>query len=696
MSTSLLLSDILEQVYREVPNEIRDRAMPEEQESLSLSDTTTHITNTDNSHHTANTSINVAGFGNRDNVDNSDDTIKIQRVKLPLHEYQTVEVDKNGRADAIHQSPPENGNSNGHGAATDALHRFHPEEQPFFEELALEKTAKLPIPQSEETSEYASGKQIAANDGVIEHTYEDVQEEAVQEIEATPSDDRVPEQDIDDEDVEESQPPLSTPLQISSAPPSIQLQTVPAPLRPVVRLWKFSRLLCTGILLIPVLAVCFYAYTQLNRFQNELYTVDAQTGAALWQHPDSGTDWTGVVDEQGNIQVVTLPGNEQQLVAFDTQGTLQWQSFSVAGVFALPTVQVAPGTILATLSQQTALGQSLTLYSFNRATGHINWQYAIAQPAQTQSRDILGADHNFIFALTTQLLANGQRQVQLLAINQYTGYIGWRVNSPAEGEGNPIDTGTLLLTGEDAVWQVDATIEVIEETQGNMLWSTDLPFNTFSMLPQEAQMVVVRGQLVIERNDTLHAFDLATGKSLWDTEVFDFSAGATPVPVVAANQAVLVYGNGQLAAISLTGQHIIWQQRQTGTILGLHVSDDGTLIYAIILDSVEDSPPAQALLAFDAQNGAARWTFQLSDQYSFLHPQSDGFQYHHNVILTTLCVTASCSHPHLYALNATTGAILWKFEGNSVSHVRLSTDGSSVSYEGNTSAWQQFIAGLSG
>ncbi len=672
--------------------------MPEEQEPLSLSEDTADTTNTTNTTRTTHTDkfpkvANTSGFDNKGDGNDADDTIKIQRVKLPLDGYHTVEVDKNETADAINRSLHENGR--GYGTVTDAINRSLPERQSFFEELTLEETAKLPVPRAEEMSEWNSDEQIATNNGMSGHAHSTVDKEVIQKIEVAASDDRVPEKEID-EAVEESQPSLSTPLQTSSASPTIQSRNLPSPLQPLVRLWKFSRLLCIGILLIPVLAGCFYAYTRLNQFQDKLYTIDAQTGAVLWQHAETNANWVGMVDEQGNVQIVTLPDNEQQLVAFDTAGTPQWQSFSTQGVFALPSVGVAPGTILATLNQQTALGHSLTLFSFNRATGHINWQYEILQPARTQSTDILGADHNFIYALTTQSLTNGQRQVQLLAINRYTGYIGWRVNSPAEGDGSALDTGTLLLTREDVVWQVDATIEVIDETQGTLLWSTSVPFNTISMFQQEAQMAVVHGQVVIERNDTLYAFDITTGKRLWDTEVFDFSAGASPVPIAATDRAVVVYGNGQLGALSLAGQHVIWQQRQIGNILGLHVSEDGALIYAIILTSVEDSLPAEALLALDAQNGAVRWTFQLSDQYSFLHAQSDGFQYHQHVILTTLCVTSSCSHPRLYALNAATGSVLWKFEGESVSHIYLSADGRSVSYEGDTSAWQQFVGGLSG
>ncbi|MHB8598545.1 MAG: outer membrane protein assembly factor BamB family protein [Ktedonobacteraceae bacterium] len=489
--------------------------------------------------------------------------------------------------------------------------------------------------------------------------------------------------------------PTSISASIQSLP--AQPRNLPPPLQSVARLWKFSRMLCMALLLMPIVAVCFFAYTQLNHFQSSLYTVDAHTGTVLAQQPATGAAQTGLVDAQGSVQIVTLANNQQQVVALDVHGAVQWQSFSSDGAFALPPVQSAPGTVLATLSEQTATGYSLTLYSFNRTTGRTNWQYEITQPAQAQSADILSANNNFIYAASTQSLTGPQIQVQLLAINQYTGYIGWRVDGPAEADGNPLDKGTLLLAGHYLAWQVEATIEVIDATQGTILWTAALPFsNLGSRQQEEAQMVVLYGQLVVERNNALHSFDIATGKKLWNVSVFDFATGTIPASIATAGQTILVYGNGQLAAISVSDQQIIWQQRQMGNILGFHVSDDGTLIYVILLDSVENSTPAQALVALDAQNGAARWTFQPTDQFTFLHPQSDGFQYHHTVILTTLCLTANCNHPHLYALNAATGATLWKFEGNSVSNPLMSTDGSIASYEGNTSAWQQFIRGLSG
>ncbi len=656
--------------------------MPEEQEPVSLSD------------------------------DALDDTIKIKRVKLPLNGLNTNntlnEQDTHDTCDA---------NGNGYHANENILVPSAPANHPFFDAMAEEETAKMPVLQPDGYNKIgldAENESLQASP-VIEETAFDAKADdpavgaqfiapsspasAPSSLATTPS----------------SLAPVSSLTPLTPVPASQMLPTqqsaqprnLPLPLRPVVRLWKFSRLLCIAIVLIPISAGCFYAYIQLNQSQSNLYTVDAHTGNVLWQQPEQPTQTatsiaqTELVDTQGSVQIATVANNGQQLIALDAHGTVQWQSFASDGTFALPPVQSATGTVLATLSKKTATGNTLTLYSFNRATGHSNWQYTITQSAQVQSTDIMGADTHFIYVESVQPLAGSQTQVQLLAINQYTGYIGWRVNSPAEPDGTPLDKGTLLLSGQILVWQVEATIQVIDATQGTTLWTHTMPYNNIATFQQEeAQMVILHGQLVVERNNSLHAFDLSTGSQLWNVSVFEFATGTTPASIAVASQAILVYGNGEIEAIALSNQHVIWQQREMGNILGFHVSDDGTLIYVILLDSVEGSAPTQALVAFDAQNGAARWTFQPYSQINFLDPQSNGFQYHRGIILTSLCLSAvsknTCDHPRLYALNAATGDTLWKFDGNSISNPLLSADGKIVTYEGNTNAWQQFIAGLRG
>lgn len=611
--------------------------------------------------------------------DTSDETIKIPRVKPPANGHSSNgHINKEYHSNRHHVSSPEN------------VLTQKPEKSPYFEALIAEETAKMP-------------SSLANGNGTNKSNNTSNDESAISE-KPSPVETHIADKD-EATDTLFTEPPVTTAT--PTAPHSLSpISALPAPrpisaaLRPVVRLWKFSRLLFIGIILLPIVAVSMYASVQLSQVQSGLYTVDAHSGAILWQHPLSSTARTVYLDASGSIQIAQVNGYEQQLIALDAHGNTVWKSFVGDGTFTIPTIAATPDAVVAALNQQSAVGNTLTLYSFDRATGHVNWQYPIAQPIQIKGAAIAGSDSNFIYTISTQPLSGNRTQVQLLAINRFTGYVAWRVTSPAESNSNSLDGGNVLLSGQYLIWQVAETIQVVDTAQGNMLWHTYLPSNDDTTIQQEeTQMAVLHGQLIVERNDGLQAFTLATGKQLWSVAAFSFSTGAVPAGIAAAAQSLLVYGNGQIAAININTRQIMWQQRQVGNLLSLHVSNDGRLVYVILLDSVENSTPAQALVALDTANGAARWTFQPYSGIDFLNPQSDGFQYHAGIILTAFCLTATqntCNHPRLYALNATTGDTLWQFQGDTVSNALMSLDGSIVTYKGKTSAWDQFTAGLRG
>ncbi len=112
-------------------------------------------------------------------------------------------------------------------------------------------------------------------------------------------------------------------------------------------------------------------------------------------------------------------------------------------------------------------------------------------------------------------------------------------------------------------------------------------------------------------------------------------------------------------------------------------------------DSVGGDASVQSLAALDSKTGSILWTFQPSDPATFVHVQTDGFQYHHGVLLTTICSSTSqtsCTQERLYAIDGHTGKILWKVEGNSISDVHLSLDGSTVLFQVNSSPWLDLVA----
>jgi outer membrane protein assembly factor BamB len=59
-------------------------------------------------------------------------------------------------------------------------------------------------------------------------------------------------------------------------------------------------------------------------------------------------------------------------------------------------------------------------------------------------------------------------------------------------------------------------------------------------------------------------------------------------------------------------------------------------------------------------------------------------------VLTSFCLSlppTPCTQQFLYALNAVTGAVIWKYVGNSISDVQLSNDSTTVLFQRNSSAW---------
>src|SRR5207248_11366840 len=124
-------------------------------------------------------------------------------------------------------------------------------------------------------------------------------------------------------------------------------------------------------------------------------------------------------------------------------------------------------------------------------------------------------------------------------------------------------------------------------------------------------------------------------------------------------------------------------------IEGLKISDDKKMIYVVQLNSVDQSlpTPVQVLTALDVKTGSVRWTFQPSGQASFVNPQSDGFQYHNGILFATLCMPdtqSSCARERLYAIDASTGATLWKFEAKSIFDLHVSSDGGAVFLQTNS------------
>lgn len=477
-------------------------------------------------------------------------------------------------------------------------------------------------------------------------------------------------------------------------------------LPPALSRWKLSHVLLVLVVLAPfIIGGGVLEAAQLHQSQSDLYQVNALNGNVQWQQTPSSTLHIAHADTHGSILNVDTGKGFHQLVALDTHGATLWktppsqQTYSLLLPISQPdTIPIALSghiTVSTPLSDTATYLNPLALFLLNRQNGHILWQTTLVNTQQPEGAAILGKDGSYIYVALAQTNLPDQHikpAVQLLAINQHTGQVAWRVNAPSQNA-TLQDTGHLIIQKHIAVWQVAGTLNAIDTSQGKLLWREFIEEPDLRVLPQEeSQMAIVDGDILLERTDAFHALDLMGGDAQWEiaNPGINTSNGLAVSSIATFGNTVFLYNRELVEAVDASTQHIIWSQKQLDAIYNLNISVDGSLVYLTTTDSIEGSTPVQALVALDSKNGAVHWTFQPSDQVSFVSLQPNGILYSHNTLLTLLCPSlppAPCTQQYLYALNPATGAVLWKYTGNSISNVALGDDGKTVLFQRNSSAW---------
>ena len=478
------------------------------------------------------------------------------------------------------------------------------------------------------------------------------------------------------------------------------------PLRQLNRLRRHSRPLFAIVLFVPLIILLLggvLEYAQLQQPFNNLYSVDALSGATLGQLPITTPVQPLAADDQGSLLSITASQHLQQLAAYSLNGALQWHTLTTPYAFSVPALSSHPGSVLVAAGEHlpSAPGSGnapmhpLALYQVKRATGAVIWQKTLVQASDQAVATILGADQRAVYVATVQTgsRASAARPVVVLqAISQDSGAVIWSVAGPTAANDALQDAGHLLLSGSTAFWQVAGNIYAINAVQGQLQWSHLIPENgNQELLAEESHMLVVGNTLIIERAVLYHALDVASGNEQWDVSNpgQQYSGQPGNSGITAAGNTLLLYGGGEIVALDAATRQVLWTQKQLDSVQNVVVASDGKLVYVVLIDSVEGSQPAQALVALDVQNGGARWTFQPSVQMSFLSLLPGGFAYTGHVLLTAICLSqqTSCAQPFLYALNPTNGAIVWKVGGNSISAITISSAGAVLLFQRQSTGW---------
>lgn len=204
-----------------------------------------------------------------------------------------------------------------------------------------------------------------------------------------------------------------------------------------------------------------------------------------------------------------------------------------------------------------------------------------------------------------------------------------------------------------------------------------------TLLQEERQLLATDdGLLLVGRSDTIYALDPASGNERWTLPTPGLGKAPSVAGIATIDHTLLVYGNGQIEAIDISNQQILWDKKQLGNIQALTLSDDGQRIY-LALDGSGQSSSAQSLLALDSKTGIILWTWQPSGPI-LANGLAGTILERRGVLFTIVCSSNAhnpCISAHLYALNATTGVTLWQIADSSFSGIQISPDGSTVLFE---------------
>jgi outer membrane protein assembly factor BamB len=163
-------------------------------------------------------------------------------------------------------------------------------------------------------------------------------------------------------------------------------------------------------------------------------------------------------------------------------------------------------------------------------------------------------------------------------------------------------------------------------------------------------------------------------KKLWSVDL----GGPISYPIVAQKMVIVTVSNigndygSQMFALSATTGKIIWQKAIAGTYFSSYAAYDKGLAFVVNFDGI--------LQAFDAANGAEKWTEQLPRQYVFNSaPASNGH---------ALFIAGSGEGSTVYRIDEATGAVVWENNVNAAAALaiaghRLYTDNECDLYDLN-------------
>ncbi len=238
-------------------------------------------------------------------------------------------------------------------------------------------------------------------------------------------------------------------------------------------------------------------------------------------------------------------------------------------------------------------------------------------------------------------VANGKVYVgdggnHLYALNADTGVLLWKYTV-----GNYVDSSPTVANGivYFGVYYSDHNLYALDANTGALLWS--YPTDSRLSSPAVANGIVYVGST----DNTLYALNATTGALVWQYTISNFvEINSSPAVVNGVVYFGSGDGEGNVYALNAATGALIW--KHPTTVSG--VDSSPAVVNGVVYVSGEDGN----FYALDAGTGTQLWEYETTGQGIFSSPAvANGVVY----------FGGNSSIGGVWALNATTGAFLWKY-----------------------------------
>jgi outer membrane protein assembly factor BamB len=231
---------------------------------------------------------------------------------------------------------------------------------------------------------------------------------------------------------------------------------------------------------------------------------------------------------------------------------------------------------------------------------------------------------------------------KVYAINASSGVPIWSYTT-----GGSIYSSPAVADGRVFIGSCDpGEFYALNATTGALIWSYQAGYSVFS------DPVVAGGKVYVGSDNELYAFNVITGTKTWS---YDFGMGGAveSSPAVASGIVYVGSDNHNVYALNATNGAYIWNYT---TDTGFPVSSSPAVASGMVYVGDDESK----VYALNATTGALVWSYKTGWSGPVIHPPFDWPVWSSPAVYDDKVFAGSQDH-NVYALNASTGALVWNY-----------------------------------